>query len=887
MQKLILSALGVALAANLSHAADYNVTWRGNVGTSIATPDNWAHDWNAEPVVTGLPDVQFASEVPSGYNFVPVINSNGQATLASGEAYSGSWLLINEWGNNPTLTIDGGTLELEKQLMIGRYGGHGTFEMKNGTATVGALHVAHWETASGVTARFTGGEFTAKSFDWTGGITVGLQSDNTRGEMIIDGGKVVSLNNVTVARAQMWANGKGVDDGFPEEDYWALSNTLTVVSGELAITNKLLLAVENRSVGLFTLSNGVVNMTGSVQMSNVSNALSRLTIAGGEFNMTGGEVVMFAEDWQGTNEDKSYVTNSVAEVVLDGGVLKTKCIRRHPNTTSKARITFNGGTLQPIDNRTDFLDVTSFDSVTVAEGGIVIDTAGHDVTISGDFTGEGGLVKKGAGTLKVANGRKWSGATTVLEGTLDLNNAGDPIDDTLVVSAAGAVVNAVVTPESVEFRGDGTMPLMSYGVTYTNYSAGSIKIAGGSVKIPNSFNALLYDADAHYDPSVAASLTTDADGKVTKVANLGKLGSAMDAAAYDATDVATVSSAAKINDLTALSFANNYGYASAGTVNIADNQGRTMFSVGCRSNIGNNAQMFHIGYHNCIKWDGLGATAIHQLPWGDYSIRFIACCETNGYASTDWDLYSYGNNYGNMLDQVNVFDMRCTGEKLEGNNAFRVNGEWKSESATVLASDFNSFKLIGGTEHVVLGYRDGNRTPSSGLLGETLAYSRALSDTERDDVKAYLQNKWVDANVATAAVGETDIATLTLADNAVVDFDDAPVVIENLAGGGAITGGTGYTITGSITIEVGEDGDIVPFAFDGPVTIGENVVLNVAGAANLLKEEVVFLSVSNGAISGKIASVAADDEKAATALKSGGTSYCVTKGKIGLSVVIR
>ncbi len=887
MQKLICSALAVALVAHVASAADYNVTWRGNVDTSIATPANWAHDWNAEPVITGLPDAVFASEVPSGDNLAPVINSNGQATLASGEAYSGSWLLINEWGNNPTLTIDGGTLELEKQLMIGRYGGRGTFEMKNGTATVGALDVAHWTTERGALARFTGGEFTAKSFDWTGGITVGLQSDNTRGEMIIDGGKVVSLNNVTVARAQMWANGKGVDDGFPEEDYWALSNTLTVVSGELAITNKLLLAVENRSVGLFTLSNGVVNMTGSVQMSNVSNALSRLTIAGGEFNMTGGEVVLFSEDWQGSDVDKSYVKNSVAEVVLDGGVLKTKRIRRHPTSAGKARITFNGGTLQPIDSRTDFLDVTSFDSVMVAEGGIVIDTAGHDVTISGDFTGVGGLTKKGAGTLKVANGRTWSGATTVLEGTLDLNNAGDPIDDTLVVSSAGTVVNAVVTPENVEFRGGGTISLLSYGTTYGDYTAGSIKIAGGSVKIPNRFNALLYDADAHYDPSVADSLTTDADGKVTKVANLGKLGSAMDAAAYDATNVATVSSAAKINDLTALSFANNYGYASAGTVNIADNQGRTMFSVGCRSNIGDNAQMFHIGYHNCILWDGLGATAIHQLPWGDYSIRFIACCETNGYASTSWDLYWYGNNYGNMLDQVNVFDMRCTGEKLEGNNAFRVNGEWKSGSATVLASDFESFKLIGGTEHVVLGYRDGNRTPSSGLLGETLAYSRALSDTERDDVKAYLQNKWVDANVATAAVGETGVATLALAENAAVDFDGAPVVIENLVGGGAITGGTGYTITGSITIEVGEDGAIVPAVFDGPVTIGEGVVLNIVGAVNLLKEKVVFLSVSNGAISGKIASASADDGKAASAVKTGGTSYGVIKGTIGFAVFFR
>ena len=899
MQKLICSALSVALVANLAYAADYEVIWRGKVGTSIAEPSNWAHNWTAEVPVTGLPDT-FKPEVPEGYNFVPVIKSNGQATLASGEAYSGSWLLINEWGNNPTLTIDGGTLELEKQLMIGRYGGHGTFEMKSGTATVGALHVAHWETASGVTARFTGGEFTAKSFDWTGGITVGLQSDNTRGEMIIDGGKVVSLNNVTVARAQMWANGNGVDDGFPEEDYWALSNTLTVVSGELAITNKLLLAVENRSVGLFTLSNGVVNMTGSVQMSNSSNALSRLVISGGEFNMTEDEIVMFSEDWQGSDVDKSYVTNSVAEVVLDGGVLKTKRIRRHPNTTSKARITFNGGTLQPIDGCTDFLDVTNFDSVNVAEGGIVIDTAGYDVTISGDFTGVGGLVKKGAGTLKVANGRKWSGTTTVLEGTLDLNNAGDPIDDTLVVSSAGTVVNAVVTPESVEFRGDGTISLLCYGRTYGDYTAGSIKIAGGSVKIPNRFNALLHDAVAHYDPSNVDSLTKDADGKVTKVANLAKLGSAMDAASYDESDTGFVSDEWKMNGLTALVFTNNYGYVSAGTVNFAENQGRTVVSVGYRSKelgalnpyndwTDNIVELFPVAFHQGSSWNGDGKFAIQMEQAYDY-VRCTAACTTNGIHAAGWNPPKVVLSQGLSHDIIDVIDFEGDGTGLYCHGLSKPKdgtGDWATAEASTLAGEFDSFALDGGTVHVNIGFRRANLGHSAGVLGETLAYSRRLENVELAAIRSYLQNKWVDSSVETAAVGETGVATLALAENAAVDFDGAPVVIENLVGGGAITGGTGYTITGSITIEVGEDGAIVPFSFDGPVTIGEGVVLNVVGAANLSKEKVVFLSVANGAISGKIASVAADDGKAATASKSSGMSYCVNKGKLGLSVVLR
>jgi len=917
MQKLICSAFAVALVAHVASAADYEVAWRATDGTSIATPANWAHyldnDLKKEPVVTGFPDTL---EAPAGDNLIPVIKDNGKATLSSGEEYSGSWLLINEYWGDTTFTVDGGTLKLAKQLMIGRYGGYGTFEMKSGAAEVGALHVAHWDSSHDVVARFTGGDFLAKGYDWTGAITVGLQHNNTRGKMIIDGGHVATtvnpdvLNNegklagngnVTVANAQMWAGETGVDDGFPEESYWALSNTLDVISGSLSITGKLNIAAVNRSVGIVTLSGGKIDITDAVQMSYSSNALSRLVISGGEFNMAEDEIVMFAEDWHGADVDRSHVTTSVAEIVLDGGVLKTKRIRRHPNTTSKARITFNGGTLQPIDNRTDFLDVTNFDRVTVAEGGIVIDTAGHDVTISGDFTGVGGLTKKGAGTLKVANGRKWSGATTVLEGTLDLNNAGDPIDDSLVISADGAIVNAVVAPESVEFRGDGTLPLMSYGVTYAGYSAGSIKIAGGSVKIPNRFNALLHDAVAHYDPSNVDSLTTDADGKVTKVANLAKLGSAMDAASYDESNTGFVSDEWKMNGLTALVFTNNYGYVSAGTVNLAENQGRTVVSVGYRSKelgalnqidaswVENLVELYTVAFHSGINWDGTGKFAIQMLQAYDY-VRCTASCKTNGVAATGWDPYNVVLSQGLSHDIIDVVDFEGDGTGLYCHGLSRRKdgtGDWATAEASTLAGEFDSFILDGGTVHVNIGFRRANLAPSAGVLGETLAYSRRLENAELAAIRSYLQNKWVDASVETAVVGGTSIGTLALEDNASTDFDGAPVVIENLVGGGAITGGTGYTITGSITIEVGEDGDIVPFAFDGPVTIGEGVVLKIVGAVNLPKEKVEFLSVSNGAISGKIASVAADNGKAATASKSSGTSYCVNKGKIGLSVVIR
>ena len=388
---------------------------------------------------------------------------------------------------------------------------------------------------------------------------------------------------------------------------------------------------------------------------------------------------------------------------------------------------------------------------------------------------------------------------------------------------------------------------------------------------------------------------------MTKVANLAKLGSAMDAASYDAENTGYISSDWKMNGNTALVFTNNYGYVSAGTVDLAANQGRTVVSVGYRSKelgalnqkdadwVKNLVELYTVAFHQGSDWNGTGKFAIQMLQAYDF-VRCTASCETNGIAATGWNPYNVTLSQGLSHDIIDVIDFEGDGTGLYCHGLSKPKdgtGDWATAEASTLAGEFDSFVLDGGTVHVNIGFRRANLAPSAGVLGETLAYSRRLENAELVDIRAYLQNKWVDANVATAAVGETGVATLALAENAAVDFDGAPVVIENLVGGGAITGGTSYTITGSITIEVGEDGTIVPAVFDGPVTIGENVVLNVTGAENLLKEKVVFLSVSNGAISGKIASVAADDGKAASAVKTGGTSYGVIKGTIGFAVFFR
>ncbi len=88
---------------------------------------------------------------------------------------------------------------------------------------------------------------------------------------------------------------------------------------------------------------------------------------------------------------------------------------------------FNGTTIKPTANHADF--ITNFDTMDIKSGHAIFDTNSFDITINDQFTENagdpgGGLIKRGTGTLTLANATEstWTGATRIEGGTLALGS---------------------------------------------------------------------------------------------------------------------------------------------------------------------------------------------------------------------------------------------------------------------------------------------------------------------------------------------------------------------------------------------------------------------------------------------------------------------------------
>ena len=199
------------------------------------------------------------------------------------------------------------------------------------------------------------------------------------------------------------------------------------------------------------------------------------------FTMNGGTFTM-------TNTSGGYLNighvangNDVGTIVLNGGEL---AIRRFRVDYAQpgSKVVFNGGTLKPVRNDTDFLSANTNLTCEVQAGGMVIDTAGYNVTIKhplmlAEGVASATLVKKGAGTLTISGSTPFAPenifvheGTAVVGGTIYSANVGDAIDasaggDLGVIATHGDTLEAWLkdpdyfTPYSSKYRAAGTNSL--------------------------------------------------------------------------------------------------------------------------------------------------------------------------------------------------------------------------------------------------------------------------------------------------------------------------------------------------------------------------------------------------------------------------------------------
>ena len=155
-----------------------------------------------------------------------------------------------------------------------------------------------------------------------------------------------------------------------------------------------------------TPGTGVVNQSGGT----LTNTVSQTWIAesgAGTWNLNGGSdvlgVVLLTRLSGATGVFNLNGGDLFATQILDSG--------------GNGSFNLNGGTLHARSSSANFLQASH--GITVQGGGAVIDTEGNDVTISQVLAnGGGGLTKLGTGTLTLAGGLAYTGATGISNGIL-------------------------------------------------------------------------------------------------------------------------------------------------------------------------------------------------------------------------------------------------------------------------------------------------------------------------------------------------------------------------------------------------------------------------------------------------------------------------------------
>ena len=365
------------------------------------------------------------------YQYCRVRATGGSVTYASSNVDFALRIDGNTtiWTSNTTWNLSG--------VFLGNLVNYGrsSFEMHGGSVSITNL----LSIGKGVSSSFIldGGDLTVWKY-----IQLGSYAGAT-GELTVASGRLI--NNFK-ANETSTATANCMYMSYAANSY----GKLNITGGEVALYNLYAAWYGNSEINV---SGGRLTIREELRLGNgrTSNDIEDV------LNVTGGEVEILKTT---TAVKIGQASPSKARLRLNGGVFKSAMgvhggnAGRASGGKGLAAFEANGGTLVV---NSDCTALAFFDEAVIKEGGLTIDTKGHNVVIGQNLTGAGTLTLTGGGKVTFGSGIQCGVAVKVVGGTVVDFCGASPAGLTLGDAVAGKGILAATVGETLAVTGDVTL----------------------------------------------------------------------------------------------------------------------------------------------------------------------------------------------------------------------------------------------------------------------------------------------------------------------------------------------------------------------------------------------------------------------------------------------
>ena len=374
------------------------------------------------------------------------LNIHTTGTLAVG-----TQLLVGNLGGTGTVKMDSGTLTVVNEIEVGNGASStGIFSMSGGAVTKsgastavtigGGVTINSLTTDGGTgTANLTGGTFTTAGVFRVGeNLTTGSVHSsngtlNLGGTNLTVNGEFWVGNNTGATGAMHFSSGSLTVGSWSVIGRKDGTNTGVGASGTVTMTGGTWTKTGDSNFIVASSGAGTMNMSGGLVVIGPSTVADRgITWIGEQNNCTGVLTISGAAEFRSSRFVLGVQSGTTGTLNMNGGTVKTSQITGGAGT---ANVNFNGTQIVASGSSSVFLATLA--SANINAGGLLVNTAGFDLTASQVLAGTGGVIKTGVGTLTLTGANTYTGNHTVNAGKLAVTTNSTGIGNFTVANGAG------------------------------------------------------------------------------------------------------------------------------------------------------------------------------------------------------------------------------------------------------------------------------------------------------------------------------------------------------------------------------------------------------------------------------------------------------------------